>query len=217
MKDNCLWDLNHSIIGDFLRGFDYPHLILPNLNDIISKIILTLGEDYIQIKDGVYAHKSALISSSAEVLSPCIIGAKTEVRHSAYIRGNAIIGEGVVIGNSCEVKNAVIFDKAQVPHYNYVGDSIVGYKAHLGAGVILSNLKSDKSQVKYNFNGQVIESGLKKLGSFIGDGAEIGCNSVLNPGTVIGKNCTVYPLSSVRGYLPENHIYKTEKTIVKRL
>ena len=164
--------------------------------------------------DNVWISKSAKIHKNAEICGPAIIGPNTELRIGAYIRGNVIIGENCVIGNSCEIKNSIIFNNAQVPHFNYIGDSILGYKAHTGAGAITSNVKSDKTLVKVFCCGEVIETGLKKFGAMIGDCAEIGCNSVLNPGTIIGRNSNVYPLSSVRGYVPPNSIFKSKDDIV---
>ncbi len=216
MNENSFWDYSHSLVGEKLKTFSLPHLILPKISEILKELSTTLNSDYIQVLDGIFVHKTAKISKNAYIFAPCVIGAETEVRPSAYIRGNAIIGDNCVIGNSCEVKNAIIFDGAQIPHFNYVGDSVLGYKSHLGAGVILSNVKSDKTPVRYCFNGKVVQTDLKKVGSFLGDGAEIGSNSVLNPGTVIGKNATVYPLSSVRGEVLSNHIYKDGKNIIKK-
>lgn len=211
-----LFDLSHSIAGKYLLETEESYQLVPKIKDIIEKIIPTLDSDFIQLKYGVYVHKRAIISSSAKIDGFAIICDGAELRHCSYIRGNAIIGSDVVVGNSCEVKNAIIFDCAQIPHFNYVGDSIVGYKAHLGAGVILSNLKSDKSNVKVEIDGVKRDSGLRKLGSLVGDFVEVGCNGVLNPGTIIGKKTTVYPLTMVRGTIEENSIYKNNGQIVKK-
>ena len=211
-----LFDLSHSIAGKYLLETEDSYQFIPKINDIIKKIIPTLNDDFVQVKYGVYVHKSAVISASAKIDGLAIICARAELRHCSFIRGNAIIGEDTVIGNSCEVKNAIIFDNAQIPHFNYVGDSIVGFKSHLGAGVILSNLKSDKSNVNIIVDGVKRDSGFRKLGSLIGDCAEIGCNSVLNPGTIIGKKATIYPLTMVRGTVEENSIYKNNGQIVKK-
>ena len=216
MIESSFWDYSHSLVGEELKSLPLPHLVLPKIQDLIKNLSKSLNSDYFELLDGVFVHKSAKVSKNAYVFSPCIIGAETEVRPSAYIRGNAVIGDNCVIGNSCEVKNSIIFDGAQIPHFNYVGDSVVGYKAHLGAGVILSNVKSDKTPVRYSWRGEVIYTNLKKVGSFLADGVEVGCNSVLNPGTVIGKNATIYPLSSVRGEVKPYHVYKNEKNIIEK-
>ena len=174
-----------------------------------------LGDDYIEVKPQVWVHKTATVFDSAYLGAPLIIGANTEVRHCAFIRGAALIGDNCVVGNSVEIKNAIIFDNVQVPHYNYVGDSILGYKSHMGAGSITSNVKSDKTLV--TVKGEVsIETGLKKLGAILGDYVEVGCNSVLNPGTVIGRNTNIYPLSCVRGVIPAASIYKDKNNIVSK-
>lgn len=217
IKITDLFDLNHTIASEFLLNFKYPWQAL----SVIKETIISLGKkldssEYIEISENVWAHKSAVISSSALVTSPCIIGAYSEIRHCAFIRGSALIGNNCVIGNSVELKNTILFDNVQTPHYNYVGDSILGYKAHMGAGSITSNVKSDKSFVTINTGTQKIETGLKKCGAFLGDYAEIGCNSVLNPGTIIGKNSNIYPLSSVRGIVESNSILKSNGIIVNK-
>lgn len=206
-----------TIVGSFLEKINYPWEIIPK----IKEIILLLGgaldvREYEKVGESVYISKLARIDKNAKIEGPCIICANAEIRHGAYIRGNAIIGRGCVVGNSSEIKNSILFDYAQVPHFNYVGDSILGYRAHLGAGVKISNLKSDKSNVTINYGQGKIKTDLKKLGAIVGDNSEIGCNSVLNPGTIVGKNTTIYPLSSVRGYVNENSIYKSENEIVKK-
>ena len=213
-----LFDFSRSILGEHIRKRTYLWDILKDLKQIIPSIVKDLPlEEYDEILEGVFAHKTAKIAPSAHIEGFTIIGKDTEVRHSAFIRGSAVIGDGVVIGNSCEVKNSIIFDGAQIPHFNYVGDSIIGYKAHLGAGVILSNLKSDKLEVCVDVGGAKIATGMRKLGSLIGDCAEIGCNCVLNPGTIIGKNAIIYPLSSIRGTVFDAVIYKSSSKIVKRV
>lgn len=211
-----LLDLNHTLAGDFLSQFEYPWLSLKKIQVFVSSLGQMLGDDYIEVTPEVWVHKTASIAKNAYLGAPLIIGANTEVRHCAFIRGSALIGENCVIGNSVEIKNSIIFDSAQVPHFNYVGDSILGYKSHMGAGSITSNIKSDKSliSVKGEF---IIETGLKKFGSIIGDFVEIGCNSVLNPGTVIGRNTNIYPLSSVRGVIPAMSIYKGYGDIIKKV
>ena len=175
----------------------------------------TLGSDYTQVSEGVWVHNTAKVAPTAYLGAPCIIGANTEVRHCAFIRGSALVGDGCVVGNSVELKNVIIFDSVQVPHYNYVGDSILGYKSHMGAGSITSNVKSDKTLVVIKTQPSVATE-QKKVGAFLGDFVEVGCNSVLNPGTVIGRHSNVYPLSCVRGVIPENSIYKTGGVIVEK-
>jgi NDP-sugar pyrophosphorylase family protein len=213
-----LYDLNHTLASTYLARFVYPWEALAG----IKEMILSLGEmlaadEYDQREQGVWVHKTATVAPTAYLGPPCIVGAETEVRHCAFVRGSALIGQGCVVGNSVELKNVILFDKVQVPHYNYVGDSILGYRSHMGAGAITSNVKSDKTLITVRGDGQTIETGLKKFGAILGDGVEVGCNSVLNPGTVIGRNSSVYPLSSVRGVIPENCIYKTGGVVVSKL
>lgn len=211
---NSLFSLEHTIAKEYIKDFSKPYEIIPNLSKIISLIIPTLDkEEYELFGDNIAISKSAKIDKSASLSGPLIIGHNTEIRHCAYIRGNVIIGNFCVIGNSCEIKDSLIFDNAQIPHFNYVGSSVIGYKAHLGAGVILSNLKSDKSNVKI----ENIDTGLRKFGSLLGDFCEIGCGCVLNPGTVVGKNSIIYPLSSIRGAIKENTIYKSSSCSVRRI
>ena len=213
-----LFDLNSTIAKKQLEKYEYPWLALPEIKNFIFDLIEELDKnEYKQIKENVWVHNSVTIAPSAFIEGPAIIGKDTEIRHCAYIRGNAIIGEGCVIGNSCEVKNAIIFNKSQVPHFNYVGDSILGYHAHMGAGSIVSNLKSDGKNITVRNGDEKVETGLRKFGAVVGDNVEIGCNSVLNPGTVIGKNSNVYPLARVRGLVPENSIYKDEDNIVEKV
>lgn len=211
-----LFDLNHTLAGEYLKDFKYPWEALAGISGLILKLGESLGDDYLTPAAGVWVHKTAKIAPTAYIGAPCIIGAGTEVRHCAFIRGSALVGEGCVIGNSTELKNVIISDGAQIPHFNYVGDSILGYKSHMGAGAITSNVKADKTPICVNFCGESKPTGLKKVGAFIGDFAEIGCNSVLNPGTVIGRGAIVYPLSSVRGAIKSNCIYKREGVIVPK-
>ena len=212
-----LFDLNHTLAADYLRGFEYPWQALKGIGAMIVEIGNKLPEDeYIRREENVWVHKSAKVFPSAYLGAPCIIGANTEVRHCAFIRGNALVGEGCVVGNSTELKNVVLFDGVQVPHYNYVGDSILGYKAHMGAGSITSNVKSDKSLVVIKNGNEKIPTGIKKVGAMLGDFVEIGCNSVLNPGAIVGRNSNVYPLSCVRGAVPANSIFKTGGVIVEK-
>lgn len=207
------FDISKTRAADLFEKTDKVYAVLPLLSDYIKKLILALDDDYIEIAPLVLAHKTAIIAKTAEIVGPCIIDEGTEIRHSAFIRGNALIGKNCVVGNSTELKNVILFDNVQVPHYNYVGDSVLGYKSHMGAGSITSNVKSDKTLVNIKYNGKCYNTGLKKLGAIIGDNVEIGCGSVLNPGAIIGKNSNVYPLSSVRGVVEKNSIYKSESEI----
>ncbi len=212
-----LYDLSHSIAGDYLQQFTYPWEALKGIADFIRAVGPTLPADrFDRIGDDVWVAKSAKVFPSAYIGGPCIIDEDAEVRHCAFIRGSALVGKGSVVGNSTELKNVIIFDSVQVPHYNYVGDSILGYKSHMGAGSITSNVKSDKTLVVIKGEGVHIETGLKKVGAMLGDFVEVGCNSVLNPGTVLGRHCNVYPTSCVRGVIPENHIFKDAQHIVPK-
>ena len=214
-----LLDLNETIAKDLFEGKTYPWEVLPEIGDFILKLGQTLSEEeYDHPSEDVWIAKSAKVAPTACINGPVIIGKEAEVRHCAFIRGKAIIGEGAVVGNSTELKNAVLFNKVQVPHYNYVGDAVLGYKSHMGAGSITSNVKSDKTLVvvKDKTTGEEIETGLKKFGAMLGDFVEVGCNSVLNPGTVIGSHSNVYPLSMVRGVVPANSIYKNKNEIVEK-
>jgi len=217
---SALYDLEHTRAAELLGSVTYPWEALPQIKDFILKIGPTLGEDFVLRSENVWVHKTAVIYETAYIAGPCIIDAGTEVRPGAFIRGSALIGRDCVVGNSTEVKNAIIFDNVQVPHYNYVGDSVLGYRSHMGAGSITSNVKSDKTLVvvkEHDESGDLeIETGLKKIGAMLGDYVEVGCNSVLNPGTVIGRHTNVYPLSPVRGYIPENSIVKTGNVIVTK-
>ena len=214
-----LLDLNETIAKDLFEGKTYPWAVLPEIGDFILKLGQTLSEEeYDHPSEDVWIAKSAKVAPTACINGPVIIGKEAEVRHCAFIRGKAIVGEGAVVGNSTELKNAVLFNKVQVPHYNYVGDAVLGYKSHMGAGSITSNVKSDKTLVvvKDKTTGEEIETGLKKFGAMLGDFVEVGCNSVLNPGTVIGSHSNVYPLSMVRGVVPANSIYKNKNEIVEK-
>lgn len=215
MKTNELFDLEHTLAGNYLSAFSYGWESLPGISEMILELSETLSEEYEELWDKVLVHKTARLSDTAYVKGPCIIGKGTEIRHGAFIRGSVLIGEDCVIGNSTEIKNSVLFDKVQVPHFNYVGDSILGYKVHFGAGAITSNVKSDKSLITVKGVSE-IKTKLRKFGALVGDKSEIGCNTVLNPGTVIGKGCTVYPLSSVRGVIPDSYIYKSSDNIIRK-
>ena len=217
IKITELFDLTKTMASDYLDSFTYPFEALKG----ISELIVRLGESldssvYEKRGEDVWVAKSAKVAPTAFLGGPCIIGEHTEVRHCAFIRGSALVGNGCVVGNSVELKNVIIFDDVQVPHYNYVGDSILGYQSHMGAGSITSNVKADKTNVVIKSDADSIETGLKKVGAFLGDYAEIGCNSVLNPGTVIGRHSNVYPLSMVRGVVPANSIYKKKGEIVAK-
>lgn len=212
-----LFDLSHTISKDYLSGFTYPWEALKGIGEMIINIGNTLNPDeYENVSENVWIHKTAKVFPSAYIGSPCIIGANTEVRHCAFIRGSALIGENCVIGNSVELKNVIIFDNVQTPHYNYVGDSILGYKSHMGAGSITSNVKSDKTNVVIKTENEQIETGIKKIGAMLGDNVEVGCNSVLNPGTIIGRCSNIYPTSCVRGVVPQNSIWKTGGIVVEK-
>lgn len=217
LKTADLFDLSHTLAAPLLRETEYPWEALPKIGDFILKLGQTLSPDeYDSPAPGVWIAKDAKVAPTAFINAPCIIGHQTEVRHCAFIRGNALVGDGAVVGNSTEVKNAIISDGVEVPHYNYVGDSIMGYKSHLGAGAVTSNIKSDRTNVVIKGENEQVETGLRKMGAMVGDHTEVGCNSVLNPGTVLGRNVRVYPLSNVRGVVPENHIYKAAGNIVPK-
>ena len=211
-----LYDLDHTMAGEYLSQFTYPWEALAGIKDFILRLGPALGDDDEETSEHVWVHKTAKVFPSAYLGAPCIIGPETEVRHCAFIRGSALVGANCVVGNSVELKNVILFDHVQVPHYNYVGDSILGYYSHMGAGSITSNVKSDKKLVVVHNGTEQIETGLKKFGAMLGDHVEIGCNSVCNPGTVIGRRSSVYPLSSVRGVVPEDHIFKSSGVVVKR-
>ena len=219
--DECkiinLYDLNQTIAKEVFTGCEYPWEVLPKIKEFIINLGESLNkEDYDKIGENIWVAKNAKIAPTAYINGPAIIGKNAEIRHCAFIRGNAIVGENAVVGNSTELKNVILFNNVQVPHYNYVGDSILGYKSHMGAGSITSNVKSDKKLVVVKNADKKIETGLKKFGAMIGDNVEVGCGSILNPGSVIGKNSNIYPLSSVRGFVKANSIYKKQGEIVDK-
>ena len=211
-----LYDLSRSAAGEYLQGFEYPWQALCGIKAMIQQLGSKLGDDYLEKEPGVWIHRTATIAPTAFLGAPCIIGPNTQVRHCAFIRGAALVGENCVVGNSVELKNVILFDGVQVPHYNYVGDSILGYKAHMGAGAVTSNVKSDKTLVTVKYGSERFETGLKKFGAMLGDFVEVGCNSVLNPGTVVGRGSNIYPTSCVRGVVPANSIWKTGGVIVAK-
>ena len=217
LKIKDLFDLTHTEASDYLLQYEYPWQAIDGIKDFIISMIGSLDkQEYIETNENIMIHKTAVVAPSAFIGAPCIIGEKSEIRHGAFIRGSAFIGKNCVVGNSTELKNVILFDGVQIPHYNYVGDSILGYKAHMGAGAITSNVKSDYSKVVVRNGSKCIDTGRKKCGAMIGDYAEIGCNTVLNPGTVIGRHTNIYPLSIVRGTVPENSIMKTGGIIIKK-
>ena len=212
-----LYNLDETIAKDLMTKYEYPWEVLKHIEDYILELGKILNEDeYIKKDNNIWIHKTAKVYDSAYIGENCIICKDAEVRHCAFIRKNAIVGEGAVVGNSTELKNVILFNKVQVPHYNYVGDSILGYKSHMGAGSITSNVKSDKKLIVVKNGEQKIETGLKKMGAMLGDNVEIGCGSVLNPGAIIGRNTNIYPLSSVRGIIKANSIYKKSDNIVEK-
>lgn len=209
-----LYDLDHTMAKDYLSQYEYPWQALAGIKDFIITLGKTLGPDYTEVSPQVWVHKTAKVFDSAYLGAPCIIGPNTEVRQCAFVRGSALVGADCVVGNSTELKNVILFDHVQVPHYNYVGDSILGYYSHMGAGSITSNVKSDKTLVVVKGEGEDIPTGLKKFGAMLGDHVEVGCNSVLNPGTVIGCDTNIYPLSRVRGVIPAHSIFKDKDHVV---
>ena len=217
IKITDLYDLTHTLAADYLLQFEYPWQALAGIGDLVTKLGRSLSADeYDNPKENVWIAKDAVIFPGANIFSPAIIGHRSEVRPGAFIRGNALVGDDCVVGNSTELKNVILFDNVQVPHYNYVGDSILGYMAHMGAGSITSNVKSDKTPVVVKDAEKHYETGLKKFGAMLGDRVEVGCNSVLNPGTVIGRDTNIYPLSGVRGVIPPQSIYKGAGNIVSK-
>ena len=215
VKEN--YSLDQTIAKDIFNGVTYPWEVLPKISSFILELGATLSEDeYEKRGENVWVAKSAKVAPTAFINGPAIIGKDAEVRHCAFIRGNAIVGEGAVVGNSTELKNVILFNKDQDPHYNYVGDSVLGYKSHMGAGSITSNVKSDKKLVVVKAGEEKIETGMKKFGAMLGDEVEVGCGSVLNPGTVVGNHSNIYPLSSVRGFVPANSIYKKQGEVVTK-
>ena len=211
-----LYDLSHTQAASLLGQCTYPWEALGKIKELILSLGPTLGPEYRQISPDVWVHETASVAPTAYLGAPCIIGPGTEVRHCAFVRGSALVGSNCVVGNSVELKNVILFDNVQVPHYNYVGDSILGYKSHMGAGSLTSNVKSDKTLVVLKDGEERMETGLKKFGAMLGDFVEVGCNSVLNPGTVVGRNVNIYPTSCVRGTIPEGHIYKTGGVLVRK-
>ncbi len=212
-----LFDLNETIAVDLMKEAEYPWELLSKISEFIIKLGNTLPEDKFEKRgENVWIAKDAKVFESAYINGPCIIDEGAEVRHCAFIRGNAIVGKGCVVGNSCELKNVILFNKCEVPHYNYVGDSILGFHAHMGAGAITSNIKSDRTNVVIHDGSDYCETGLRKMGAMLGDWCEVGCNSVLNPGTVIGRHTNVYPTSMVRGVVPAYHIYKDKEHVVEK-
>ena len=212
-----LYDLDHTLAKDYLSQFTYPWEALKGIKDFILELGPSLDKnEYEEVSENVWVHKTAKVFPSAYLGAPCIIGPNTEVRHCAFIRGSALVGGDCVVGNSVELKNVILFDHVQTPHYNYVGDSILGYYSHMGAGSITSNVKSDKQLVVVHNGSEHIETGIKKFGAMLGDHVEVGCNAVCNPGTVIGRNSSVYPTSCVRGVVPENSIYKVNDEIARK-
>ena len=218
MKIESLFNLEETIAKELLQSEEYPWEVLPKIKDYILKIGPNLDKNiFNQVDDEVWIAKSAKVAPTASITGPTIIDENAEIRHCAFIRGKAIIGKNTVVGNSTELKNCILFNNVQVPHYNYIGDSILGHKAHMGAGSINSNIKSDKKNIQIKINAtEQIETNLRKVGAFIGDEVEVGCNSVLNPGTIIGRKSIIYPLSCVRGIIPENSIYKNKNEIVEK-
>lgn len=213
-----LYNLEQTIAKDIFEGVTYPWEVLPKIEEFIISLGKTLDKnEYEEKGENIWIAKSAKVAPTAYIAGPAIIGKNAEIRHCAFIRGKAIVGEGAVVGNSTELKNVILFNKVQVPHYNYVGDSILGYKSHMGAGSITSNVKSDKKLVIVKNGKKQIETGLKKFGAMLGDEVEVGCGSVLNPGTVVGKHTNIYPLSSIRGVVPEHSIYKNQNEIVEKI
>lgn len=214
---NDLYDLSHTKAGEYLKKFTYPWEALEGIKELVLEIGKTLSpEEYDHPEEDVWIAKDAKRYPNNYIAGPCIIGHGTEVRPGAFVRGSALVGDNCVVGNSTELKNVILFDNVQVPHYNYVGDSILGYKAHMGAGSITSNVKSDKKPVVIKNEGENLETGRKKVGALVGDRVEVGCNTVLNPGTVVGRDSNIYPVSCVRGVIPENSIYKGKDNIVAK-
>lgn len=212
------FDYSRTLAAPLFDGIEYPWEVLPRL----ESFILALGpmlpaDEFEQVSDNVWISRSAVVAPTASITGPCIIDSGAQIRHCAFIRGNVIVGKGTVVGNSCEVKNSLLFDEVEAPHFNYVGDSILGYKSHLGAGAITSNIKNDKKNVEVHFQLGSIETNMRKLGAIVGDGVQVGCNCVLNPGTVIGKGTRIYPLNSIRGWIDEKSIYKHEGKVVEMI
>ena len=216
LKTPDLFNLEHTMAKSYLEQFEYPWQALKGIKDLILELGPKLGEDYTEISPTVWVHKTATVAPTASVSGPCIVGANSEVRHCAYIRGSVLVGENCVVGNSTEVKNAILFDNVQIPHFNYAGDSILGYKVHMGGGTMTSNVKSDKSPVTVRNGEERIETGLKKFGAILGDYVEVGANTLLNPGVVVGCNSIIYPMACVRGVVPPESIWKNDGRVVKK-
>lgn len=217
LENRNLYDINETIAKKLFENTTYPWECIPKIGDFILEIGKNLDKEKFEQKEGnIWIAKSAKVDETAFICGPAIIDEGVELRHGSFIRGNAIIGKNSVVGNSTEVKNAVIFNDVQIPHYNYVGDSIFGHNSHLGAGAIASNLKTDKTNIVIKYNGTEIETGLRKMGAILGDGVQVGCNSVLNPGTIVMKNTDIYPLALVRGVIEKNCIYKSKEEIIKK-
>lgn len=216
MKTKEIFISNESIANDFIKSFEYPYEVLPNIKKYIIELGNTLDVDFNKIDEDVWIHKNASISESAEIHGPCIIDDGAEIRHSAFIRGSAIIGKNSVFGNSCEIKNAILYDNVQVPHFSYVGDSILGAHSHMGASSIISNLKSDKKNIVIKNKDELLETGMRKIGAFLGDNVEVGCGCIINPGTIIMPNSNIYPLTSVRGVIPSGVIVKNMNDIIRK-
>lgn len=216
MKTNDIFLEVNTIAKDLIIRYENPWEILPNIKDYIIELGSSLNSDFEEVKENIWIHKNAKVASTAYINAPAIIDDGADVRHCAFIRGGVIIGKKSVLGNSCEIKNAILFDNVEVPHFNYVGDSILGFHSHMGAGSITSNVKSDRKLVNIKYQGKLIETGIKKVGAFLGDYVEVGCNSVLNPGTIIGPHTNIYPLTSVRGVIASDSIVKSMNNIVKK-
>lgn len=216
MKTKEIFLSNESIADEFIKSHEYPYEVLPNIKSYILDLGSKLGSEFKKNGDDIWVHEKAVINKNAEIKGPCIIDEGAEIRFGSFIRGSVIIGKNTVIGNSCEIKNVIIYDNVQIPHFNYVGDSIIGSHAHFGAGVIVSNLKSDKKNIVIKYNGAIIETGMRKIGAFVGDSVEVGCNSVINPGTIIMANSNIYPLTNVRGVIPSGVIVKSMDNIVEK-
>ena len=216
MKTNEIFISDTSIANSFVKSYEYPYEVLPNIKNYILSLGNSLCEDYFGLEDNIWIHKDAFVSKSAEIHGPCVIDEKAEIRCNAYIRGNVIIGKNSILGNSCEIKNAILYDNVQVPHFSYVGDSILGSHSHMGASSIISNLKSDKKNIIIKYNDELIDTKMRKVGAFLGDNVEIGCGCVLNPGTIVMPNTNVYPLINVRGVIPEDSIVKDMNNIIKK-
>lgn len=216
MKTNEIFISDFSIANKYIKQYEYPFQVLPKIKEFIIELGNSLDSNYEKKEDNIWIHKDAIVNKTAEIHGPCIIDEKAEIRCNAYIRGNVIIGKGCVLGNSCEIKNSIMYDNSKVPHFSYVGDSILGYKSHMGASSIISNLKSDNSNIKIKNNDNIYETGMRKIGAFLGDNVEIGCGCVLNPGTIVNPNTNIYPLTSVRGVIPSNSIVKSMDNIITK-